>query len=642
MKHFTRTKLFTLFMFLLIFMTVLFFYFLYHENDVDENSDSCFDNLLFHVKGTQKIETINCFYNECEGEGMYYLFLPSYADPEHITVQYNYADTIQFNSANEQILISAQYASCHLTPEYIYNVEFMDKDNTIIETGKLKVLQSKNLPTLYLTTESGSLDYLNENKNNIEPGFLVVYTTDGELEYCDELNEITGRGNETWQYDKRSYGVELNYESNLENMGSAKNWVLLPNVADDTYIRNKITYDMAAASGMAFSPDSCFVDLYVNNTYHGLYQLSEKVEIHRERLNIADLNLENKKLNSDQYTRGNIEQLFTNQTKYIDLSWEPNDISGGYLLERDYENKYAQELSGFQSSVLQDFYSIKSPKYASEQETAYICNLFNEMERAIASPDGVNPITGKTYSDYLDIDSFVTKYLIEEISRNNGGGASSAFYYKPQDSISEKIYAGPVWDYDKAYGSLRTHVDANTRDLAYLTLNRTSTELYWDLYQLPDFQQAVCDKYQTFFSNYLNYLTTQKIDEYVSEIEQSAEMDRLRWNGSNVRFNMGPNSLDENIQYLKTFISERKAFLDNVWGYNPQICTVHFIYSDIGYEKVEMRLGVIKGESLQSYPIPSQNSDGEIFKGWVIENSQEEFNPENPILNDITAIANFN
>ena len=68
-------------------------------------------------------------------------------------------------------------------------------------------------------------------------------------------------------------------------------------------------------------------------------------------LNQTNVLVENKKLNSDQYTRGNIEQLFTNQTKYIDLSWEPNDISGGYLLERDYENKYAQELSGFQSSV---------------------------------------------------------------------------------------------------------------------------------------------------------------------------------------------------------------------------------------------------------------------------------------------------
>lgn len=641
MKLYPKAKTLLFFIFCFLFMIILFFYFTFCETSAPVTGN-CFENLSFQIESNQKLESIHCFYNDCENEGIYYLFFPSYADLSCVSVRFSIAERIKLESSDDQLLITLNNQTYELKPNCLYNIYFLSSDDQILESGKLMVLQSQNLPTMYIETQTGSLDNLRASKENAESGQLTMYSANGALEYCDTLDQITGRGNETWQYDKCSYGIKLHDETDLEGMGRAKNWVLLPNVTDDTYIRNKLTYDMAIAAGMNASPDSCFVDLYINKVYYGLYQLCEKIEIHPERLAIADLDLANKQLNSAQYTKGEVNQILTDNKKYIDLSWDPADISGGYVLERDYENKYAEEFSGFQTSVLNDFYSIKSPKYASEQEVTYICNLFNQMEKAVNSPDGINPDTQKAYSEYIDVDSFAFKYLIEEISRNNGGGASSAFYYKPENSISEKLYAGPVWDYDKAYGELRTLPDTNTRDLAYLTLNRTSTDLYWLLYQFPDFRQTVREKYQAFFSDYLNYLVEEKIDQYFAEIQASAKMDRLRWKGFNVRFDEEYDSLNENITFLKKFIADRKAYLDEVWADDAvPICTVHFIYSDIGYETIEMRLGVLKGERLQICPSTAQDSNGNIFKGWFYENTQKEFDPAAPILDNVTVIAHF-
>lgn len=93
---------------------------------------------------------------------------------------------------------------------------------------------------------------------------------------------------------------------------------------------------------------------------------------------------------------------------------------------------------------------------------------------------------------------------IEELSRNDGGGAGSVCYYKPEDSTSDLVFAGPVWDYDKAYGRVNG-VDSNTGDICYSTLHFDGTLLYYYLYQKPEFYEEVTVLYQSFYSSYLEH-----------------------------------------------------------------------------------------------------------------------------------------
>lgn len=53
--------------------------------------------------------------------------------------------------------------------------------------------------------------------------------------------------------------------------------------------------------------------------------------------------------------------------KGVDLAVNPEDITGGYLIEHDYSQKYAAEISGFVTDGGEQ-YVIKSPLHASRQE----------------------------------------------------------------------------------------------------------------------------------------------------------------------------------------------------------------------------------------------------------------------------------
>ena len=65
-----------------------------------------------------------------------------------------------------------------------------------------------------------------------------------------------------------------------------------------------------------------------------------------------------------------------------------------------------------------------------------------EIEDAIQTEDGYHPVTGRHYTEYIDLESWADKYLVEEITRNNGGGstliistgstASKSLYYTAQ------------------------------------------------------------------------------------------------------------------------------------------------------------------------------------------------------------------
>jgi hypothetical protein len=279
---------------------------------------------------------------------------------------------------------------------------------------------------------------------------------------------------------------------------------------------------------------------------------------------------------------------------------------------------------------LGDLYTIKSPEYASVEETAYMKNLVNGMERAVMSEDGIDPETGKSLSDYIDIKSFAQKYIIEELCKNNGGGATSSYFYKPQDSISTRLFAGPVWDYDKAYGRL-TGFDGTTRDFCYLTQRGGGTTLFWYLNQNQEFQDAVKECYTDFFSDYVEELIEEKIADYASEIYVSAAMDTIRW--EEIYGNIG--EYVTRPYAIKDFLTERKAFLDEVWLQDAELKTVHFVAPEWNRETY---MSVIAGECLEAIPILEQGYQGKAFDGWYTADGVE-FDITEPVCEDITVYA---
>lgn len=486
-----------------------------------------------------------------------YFFLPAYARQEKIYFNYN-TSAYQFY-LNDRLLPAGQSLS-HIvwdTP-YTLTVKSADGKST---NRRLIFMRSKNLSAMYINTQSGSMEEVRKDKTHQENAETILVSPDGQLECVDVSSRIKGHGNQTWAQDKRPYQIKLGKKQDLIGMGSAKNWILIANALDDTHIRNAIVTGYAQDIGLAYTPEYRYIDLYLNGEYAGNYQLFEKIEIGENRINITNLQKENESLNPGLSFR---ERTFGNgmsHYKGILLDKEPADITGGYLLERNYGYKYEDRPSGFVTSQ-GDAFVIRSPDYASSKQVAYIQDQFQQLENAIFADDGKDPITGKHYTQLIDFESLVKKYLVEELFKNEGGGATSAWFYKDSDKADGLIYSGPVWDYDKSMGQ-----DTQFKSPIGITKmlgHSENTQWYARLYEKEEFYNALTYYYVKTLP-ILQDILENRIDGYDNIIRSSVAMDEIRWFTLYDSQSRPCGTFDETAILLKNWLSERIEFLNRVW-----------------------------------------------------------------------------
>lgn len=565
-------------------------------------------------------------------DATYYVYLPSFADISHINVEIANAK-VDFMSENELFSVYRNKRnSCAFQTDTEYAMIFYDDEGTEIREVSVYFMQSQNLATVYISTESGTFDMLDADKAYSEEGVFSFVTADGNTEYSNVVAEISARGNHTFGFEKKSYQFKLARECDLLGMGEAAKWILICNSYDLSNLRNKITYDMAVNLGMEGSPSAEFVDVYFNNFYHGTYLLSEKVEFAKNRLEYEDMETKNKEVNGKRLEEYDTFCIGEGIQKGFSLAVLPKDITGGYLIEHDYLRKYEEEESGFMTEGNEP-YVILNPKHASEDEVVYISNLFQEIEDAIKSEDGCNPKTGKHYSEYIDMKSWADKYIVEEFTKNHGGGCTSSYFYKLPDSVSTKVYGGPIWDYDKAFAR-NDGLSSSAKSLNFLTLHTTYTELFYLLYQREDFRELVYEEWRNAFSPYIESEMLPEIDYYEELIYPSLQLNFHRWE------DMLTNDIELDTSYyrgeceeLRQFIIERKATLDAMWGEEQEICNVRFTDSQQEYRSY----AVLKGDTLDVVPNHWENI--EVEQIWVDSETGERLVEGMVIDRDIIAVA---
>ena len=276
-----------------------------------------------------------------------YVFLPSFANTSSIKVKTS-ASKVVFTYEDEVISTGIFGRINSFQMDIPYEMTVYDVYGTAKGSLTVTFMQSSSLPTVYVDTVSGSMDDVDADKSYSEEGTMTLVDVDGSVLYYGDLDGVSARGNQTFEYSKKSYHLNLDEAVDFFDMGTSDSWILLSNVFDISHIRNKLTYDMAVQAGMYGSPESVYVDVYLNGSYNGQYLLCEKVEIGENRLEIADLEEQNEELNTGldldlaewaEYDDGTKKGIF--------VSFEPEDVSGGYLIEHDYDVKYYYETSGF-------------------------------------------------------------------------------------------------------------------------------------------------------------------------------------------------------------------------------------------------------------------------------------------------------
>lgn len=504
-----------------------------------------------------------------------------------------------------------------------------------IDPSSITWMHSKHIPAVFIESESGTSDYINNDKNVKEAGKITVLEPDGSISLQHSLEYIKGRGNTSYtEFDKKPYQIKLTESIPFLGMSSGKKWIFISNSADSTLIRNALSRSLADHIGLAQSDEGTFVDLYLNKEYMGNYYVVEKIEINRNRLQISDLEKVTKYKNKNN-DLSIYETAWTDSTKAKQIPEDPDDITGGYLIERDFDNRFLKEVEINNSYFITDAkecFIIRSPEYASEAQTAYINDYVQSVENAVLSPGGIDGNTGKSYQDLIDIKSFARKYLLEEVTANYDGGVASSFFYKDSDTIDGKLYAGPVWDYDVSWGNSPNYlgqISTSPERLSKLASHSDASVWFQNLYDKPEFYQEIVFCYQDEISPYLSLLANEILPALDEVTAASAAMDQVRWQ-EQYKKNGYSGDREEQIAFLSNYITQRKNFLDQAWINQVPVHTITLLIEGNVYET----LYALDNDTLPDFPqVPFEHAP---VIAWVSAENGTVPDPDMPVTGDMT------
>ena len=440
-------------------------------------------------------------------------------------------------------------------------------------TADYKTAQSGNVASLFFVSkdpENKGISYVHESADhsNKAKGMAYMYDENFNLIYSGEVDSLRGRGNTTWSWsDKKPYQIKFEKKTDLldtaDGKQKSKTWILLSNPFDPTLIKNTMVYNFGKEIGLENTPEGRAVDLYYDGVYRGSYYLCEKVQTGDGRVEMNDLEGAVEDANPDIDDFDELETAtgtnsFGKEYSYVKGINDPEDISGGYLLEID-SVYYYKEKSWF--SLAKGFYwVVKEPEYISENMAKYISDHCQEVYNYIRDER-------KSYGDgaevfnYVDKESFVKYFFAMEFFDNNDIWTSSTYLYKPEGD--DKLYAGPIWDCDALMGI--HHEVKDPTGWKALGMGR-------DLLSMPEFRAALKETYvneirPVIYDTLLGETDGTYLKTYAhmkEDISTSLAMNDMLWeiNDVNGTYFHEP-TVEENYTVLYSLMQQRAEWIDN-------------------------------------------------------------------------------
>ena len=325
---------------------------------------------------------------------------------------------------------------------------------------------------------------------------------------------IKGRGNSTWGEPKKPYTIKFESKIGLFGYEEAKKWVLLANYKDKSFARNDFAFSVANLLECSYTPDSMFVNLYINGEYMGVYQLCEKVEVAKGRVNIDD------------------------STKKPDF---------GFLVELDSHAMDEGEEGIDYIEVGGRLYTIKDPS-CNKDQAMHVKTILQQSWDVLHSGDW------ELILENIDVDTFARTYVVQELFSNADVDYSSFYLYRDNGG---KLCSGPVWDFDLSCGN-HDNVDRIFTDQMFVAENSV---WYAPLLEHIEFKEMVAEIIDLNYYKIRNVLKGE-YHEVFSNHKNEFEADVDRWGTINMNVYSTP------FQYM--VITQWTYHLDNAiqWLYN--------------------------------------------------------------------------
>jgi len=410
---------------------------------------------------------------------------------------------------------------------------------------------NSNIPIIKITIN----DIINE-QFQIEGEIGIINNSSGQNRLTDTPNEYVGeigikhRGESSLFFPKKNFAIEMRDElgNDLDTtfLGFPKeeDWILHGPFSDKSLIRNVLTMHLANEMGQ-YASKTMFVNLYINSDYQGIYVLMEKIKRDKGRVDVAKL-------------------------KETDI--EGDELTGGYIFRIDKgQPHWLSKFTGLgQNRRLE--YQIVYPDFDDvlPAQFNYIQTYVDSFEQAMKSPNLM--FGGKSYAEYIDVNSFAEAHLLNEVGRNVDGYRLSSYFHKKKDSNGGKIFAGPVWDFNLAFRNADYCDGANTNGLIFYNFCDSNFPFWWDvLLQNEDFLSTTQCRWQELRAGPFHTDSIFAfIDEQVQILQPSLSQNFSKWNifGTYVWPNPLPlaNSHSHEITLLKNWLSARLRWMDSNLG----------------------------------------------------------------------------
>ncbi|MEG0108360.1 MAG: CotH kinase family protein [Lachnospiraceae bacterium] len=404
-----------------------------------------------------------------------------------------------------------------------------------------KDIFSSHLPIITVETNGQDIQ-----KESVIWGTMKVFDQNKALNYLDDEPQyslpitIKYRGNSSYlAFDKKQYRVETYKKAHTEDkdqiqflgMKSDSDWVLNAPFLDRTLLRNHLMYGVARET-MTWAPDTRYCELFLNGKYQGLYLAIEPVGVSPNRIKLQTVS------------------SITGET--------------AYLVKRDREGSETNELDNFgtYAALTSQKLSISYPKSSkiTKKQLDYIQNDISKFERVLYSDYFKDKEQG--YKAYIDMDSFVTYYVLNEFFMNNDAGTLSTYMYK---DLGGKLCMS-VWDFNNALDNYAWHVTQT--DGFFVNENCWFKPLFKD----EEFTRQVVDKYRLLRETVLSdaYLI-EEIDKTVELLGPAIDRNFTIWGYTFIEplqsqdehgNDVDPKSYAEALEHLKSTIIKRGKFMD--------------------------------------------------------------------------------
>ena len=351
----------------------------------------------------------------------------------------------------------------------------------------------------------------------------------------ESLAQMNIRGNSSRHFIKYGYALTLvdetgkNAAAEMMGMDAHHDWVIHGPILDKTMIRNYMWYNIGGEM-MEYAPNVRFFEMFINGKYEGLYLMAERITAGDvdSRLNLSV----NKKNNT-----------FTGYCVRFDRGTDE-------LKDLDTFTMYTEKTEQILNLVYPGTKNI-TPELKNKIQAE-----FSEFERMLYSADFNHPTKG--YSAYIDVDSFVNYFLINEFTSNYDAGRVSTYLYKDADGV----YKFCIWDFNSACDNYQEEaMDRRT----FLLPNAVWFEV---LMRDEAFVERVIERYRELRETYLNeqYLM-EYIDATIAYLGDAIDRNYERWDDAFIYdlllpVERNPDSYDEAVDDLKQYICERGRWMD--------------------------------------------------------------------------------